>query len=146
MPYTIQEIEDALVAAMQADDGVSGACRTIGSYNGEAADLVAQLEQMTVPLPAVWAVYNGSALNFRSFGVWEDAMSFVLVVAAKDLRGRSAAAQGAYEVLEALKDALIDSTLDLDIDPLVPVSIDPITVTNRMAVYGFVLKTAVARE
>ena len=139
--YTIQQIEDALVSAMQADDGVSGACRTIESYSGDAADLVAQLEQMTVPLPAVWAVYNGSAFNESANNSFDDEMKFVLLVAAKDLRGRVAAAQGVYEILEALKTLFIGKNLGLDIEPLHPVSIDPVAVTNRLAIYGFVVRT-----
>ena len=141
MSYTIQEIEDALVAAMQTDDGVSGACKTLESYSGDAADLVGQIEQLTVPLPAVWAVYNGSAFNESASNSFDDEMKFVLLVAAKDLRGRVAAAQGVYEILESLKTLFIGKNLGLDINPLRPISIDPVVVTNRLAIYGFILRT-----
>jgi len=141
MAYTIIQVEDKLVAVMKADAGLSAACKTIDSFSGEAADLVDQIEQMTALLPAVWAVFGGSIFTESANRSFDDEMRFIILVAAQNLRSRAAAAHGVYEILELLKGLLTNNNLGFNIEPLHPISIDPIAVTNRLAIYGVTFKT-----
>jgi phage gp37-like protein len=146
MGYKIAEIEDAILTAMQADADLSSACKTIDSFGGEAADLLAQAEQMIIPVPAVWVAFTGSDFTEAANRSYDEAMNFIFLIASKDLRGRSAAARGAYEIIEMLKSLLIDNNLGLDIEPLHPVSLDIVGITNRLAVYGLSFKTSFSTD
>ncbi len=115
----------------------------VGDLGPETVD---QIEKLTAPLPAVWAAYGGSVFTEAANRSFDDEMIFNLLVAAKDLSGRTAAAQGAYAILEKLKTLLIDNNLGLDIEPIHPVSIDAILVTNRLAIYGFRIKTSFSMD
>jgi hypothetical protein len=68
-------------------------------------------------------------------------MTISIVVIAKDLRGRKSQRVGVYEILEILKDELIDNDLGLDIEPLSPVKIMPVLTSDKFSVYLFALKT-----
>jgi len=142
--YEIEDIEDAILDAIRKDKDLPDMCRTIASYSGEQADLMAEIEKMTMPLPAVFVAYAGSVFEEPANRAFTDEMTFILFVAAKNLRGRNQAARGVYEILEKLKTLLINNNLSLYIEPLHPVSIDPVGVSSKIAVYGLVLKTLFA--
>jgi len=140
--YTIAQMEDAILDALKADEILSDLCRTIDSYNGEALEFAQELDQTVIALPAVLVLYTGSAFSEPANRSFDDEMNFLLLVAASNLAGRKSAARAAYEILEAVKDCLIDVNLDLDIEPLHPVGVDLVAVTKRTAVYGLNLKTS----
>lgn len=139
--FTINEIEDAILAAIRGDAGLAAVCKTIEPFAGDLETLAAKIDRLIDPLPAVWTVYRGSLFTESANRSYDDEMSFAVLVAAKSLRGRDAAKKEAYEILELLKSLLVDNNLGLDIDPLEPVSIELVAISDRWAIYGFILKT-----
>jgi phage gp37-like protein len=140
MAYLIATVEDAIVEALKGSD-LAAIARTIDSYHGEIDDLVAEVKRITVPLPAVFVLYAGSVFNEAANRSFDDEQTFTIVCVAKSLRSRADLRGGMYDLLEVVKTALIDENLDLDIEPLHPVSIDPALVTKEISVYAFHIKT-----
>jgi phage gp37-like protein len=140
MVYSIADIEDAIVEALQGS-GLAAIAKTIDSYHGEIDDLVKEVRSLTVPLPAVFVLYAGSVFDEAANRSFDDEQTFVVVAVAKSLRSRADLREGMYDLLEAVKTALIDQDLDLDIEPLHPVSIEASLVTKEISVYAFHLKT-----
>jgi len=140
MVLTIKDVEDGTLATLQAATNLTDVCKTVDAYGGELDKLVAQVEALTVNMPAVYVLYAGSDFA-GSRSSWDDNMTISVVVVAKDLRGRKSARVGVYEILEILKDELIDNDLGLDIEPLSPVKIMPVLTSDKFSVYLFALKT-----
>jgi phage gp37-like protein len=141
MAYSIADIEDAIVKALQ-DSDLADIAKTIDSYHGEIDDLVAEVKRLTVPIPAVFVLYAGSSFDEAANRSFDDEQTFTVVCVAKSLRSRAALREGMYDLLEAVKTALIDENLDLDIEPLHPVSIEASMVTKELSVYAFHIKTS----
>ncbi len=144
--YTITEIENAIVKELQDDTTVVALAKTIAAYSGGVPDLLEEIDKLIAPFPAVWVVYGGSYFSEVANRSFDDQMTIMLLTAAKDLRGRESAAAGVFDILERLKTVLINNNLNLNIEPLHPVSIEPVAVTSRMAVYGFTLKTSFSMD
>jgi len=138
--YTIAEIEDAIVAALKASP-LQDICRTIDAYHGEIDDLAGEVKQLLVQMPAVFVLYAGSRFGETANRSFDDEMTFTCVAVAKDLRGRAHLRAGIYEILEALKAALIDQDLGLDIEPLHPIGIEATMVTRAVSIYSFDIRT-----
>jgi phage gp37-like protein len=145
MAYAIADIEDAIVEALQASD-LATVARTIDSYHGEIDDLVKEVRSLTVPLPAVFVLYAGSLFDETANRSFDDEQTFTVVCVAKSLRSRAALRDGMYDLLEAVKTALIDQNLDLDIEPLHPVRIEAALVAKDLSVYGLDFKTVISLD
>ncbi len=141
MAYAIADIEDAIVAALKASP-LQNICRTIDTYHGEIDDLVGEVRRLTVPLPAVFVLYTGSVFDEKANRSFDDEQTFTIVAVARSLRSRAELREGMYEILEAVKAALIDKDLDLAIEPLHPISIEASLVTKEISVYSFDIRTS----
>ena len=141
MAYTIADIEDSIVDALKAS-GLAAIAKTIDSYHGEIEDLVGEAKKLLIPLPAVFVLYGGSQFDETANRSFDDEQIFTVVVVARDLRGRASLRTGVYDILEELKNTLIDNNLDLDIEPLHPIRIDPLAITKGLSIYGFDFKTS----
>jgi len=145
MDDSIETIEDAILAALQASD-LDDTCKTIATYHGEIDDLVKELKQLTLPIPAVFVLYAGSKFDETANRSYDDEQFFTIVCVAKELRGRDKLRTGIYAMLEICKTTLIDNNLGLNIAPLHPVTIEPMAVTKMFSVYGFDLKTSFSMD
>jgi hypothetical protein len=110
--------------------------------HGEIDNLVSLTSQLTIPLPAVYVIYGGSAYDESANRSYDDEMSFTIIVIAKDLRGDQKLKAAMYPILEELKAVLIDNDLDLDIEPIHPIRIEPTIVTRVFSIYSFDVKTS----
>ena len=144
MPYTITQIEDAIVAELQGSATLASLCKVISSYHGEIDDLVSQVSQLTIALPAVYVLYGGSAYDETANRSYDDEMDFTVIVIAKDLRGDQKLRAAMYPILEEIKTVLIDNELDLDIEPIHPVRIEPTLITKLFSIYSFDIKTSLS--
>ncbi|MFH2011682.1 MAG: phage protein Gp37 [Pseudomonadota bacterium] len=144
MAYTIADIEDAIVDALK-DSGLADIANTIDSYHGEVEDLVGEVKRLIIPLPAIFVLYGGSQFDETANRSFDDEQTFTIISIAKDLRGRGTSLRtGIYEMIEIQKTTLIDNNLDLDIEPLHPIRIDPLAITKGLSIYGFDLKTSLS--
>jgi len=145
MALTIAQIEDAIIAALQASD-LADVCKTIDTYGGEIEDLMREVATLIIPLPAVFVLYMGSKLSEPANRSYDDELTFGLVAITKSLRGRADLRTGMYEILEILKTKglLIDNNLGLEpkIEPLKPDTIEVILATKIFYAYRFDLKTS----
>lgn len=144
MGYTITQIEDAIVTNLQGSAQLSALCKTIESYHGEIDDLVSQASQLIMPLPAVYVLYGGSVYDETANRSYDDEMDFTVIAIAKDLRGDQKLKAAMYPILEEVKTVLIDNDLDLDIEPIHPVRIEPTLITKLFSIYSFDIKTSLS--
>ena len=144
MAYTITQIEDAIVAKLQASAVLTALNATIASYHGEIDDLVKQAKQLTVKLPAIYTLYGGSNFDESANRSFDDEMSFTVIVIAKDLRGDAKLEAAMYPILEEIKTVLIDNDLGLNIEPLHPIGIDSLLVTKMFSIFAVEFKTLIS--
>ena len=144
--HTIEEIEDGNVEVLKAS-ALKDVAKTIGPYHGEMDSLIGELKQLTVHLPAVFVLYSGSQFTESANRSYDDEPVFSVIAITKDLHGRGSLRTGMYEILEELKDALIDNDLGFgDIEPLHPINIEPILITQSFSVYALDVKTTFSRD
>ena len=141
MTYPISEIHDAIANELQGTAGLSALCKTIAGYHGELDDLIGQASQLIIPLPAVYVLYGGSTFDESANRSFDDEMEFTIIAIAKDLRGDQKLKAAMYPILEEIKTALIDNDLNLNIEPLHPIRIEPTLITKTFSVYSFDIKT-----
>lgn len=142
MSYTITQIEDAIVAELKASNVLTALNATIASYHGEIDDLIKLAGQLTIKLPAIYALYGGSSFDESANRSFDDEMHFTIVAIAKDLRGDDKLKAAMYPILEEIKAILIDNNIDLNIEPLHPLRIEPSLITKLFSIYSFDLKTS----
>lgn len=137
MSYTIEAIEDAIIAAVDAITAVT--IKTVKSYNGDLDQ--ADLRRLTGPLPAVYVIYGGS--KYVDHGARKvEAMRYRLLVCDKNLRAEAEARRGGtgnpgtYAMLNAIRDALCGEQLSMTITPLALLREDPIFNGSGISVYG----------
>lgn len=142
--YTITQIEDAIIAELKAAAGLTALCPAdrITPYHGEIDLLVKQIEQLTIALPAIYGIYGGSGYVEDANRSYSEEFNYSVVCVAKDLRGNEKLKAAIYPILEEMKSALIDNNLDLNIEPLHPVRIDPTLITRFFSIYSFDIKTS----
>ena len=139
--YMISEIEDKIITALQGS-GLVDICKTISSYHGEIDDIVAEVMQLKISMPAALVLYGGSRFDETANRSFDDEMQFSIVFIAKDLRGRENLKTGIYAMLEAAKATLVDNDLGLNIEPLHPISIEAAMITKLFSIYVFDIKTS----
>ncbi len=140
MAYTIEQIEDAIIAALEPLKASLGV-RTIATYQGELD--VKELSSQTSPLPAVYLIYGGS--KYAEHGARKiENIAFDLILCGKSLRSDEDAKRGVYAMIEATRDILYASDLDLQIYPLTFDEARPLWCTRGISVYGARYKTAQA--
>jgi len=111
---TIEEAEDAIVTALEADSTLSDLVSTFGSCQGtwtEARDELARR------LPAVTVMFAGGKHEARGMGDGVLQGEWHLLVGARNLRreaARRTSDAGAYAIAEAVIATLDDQHLDLD--------------------------------
>jgi len=141
MPYSIEDIEDAIVAALAASD-LADTCSPIDHYSGSIDDLVEQMKKSPPRKPAIFVLYLGSQFHQPANRSYDDEQFFAVIAVSRDHRGADARRSGVYALLEIIKATLIDNELGLDnIEPIEPVEIEIVEIAERLSMYSFVCKT-----
>lgn len=147
MSYTITQIEDAIIAALEPLKSSRGV-RLIDSYR-EELDSEEDIQRAVRNFPALLVVYSGS--RYAEHGSrkvqW---MSFTVFVMDKSLREAGeqrrggAHGPGAYVLLDDTRDTLVEQRLSLDIYPFRLVGETPVWFGKGIAVYAAEYETAQA--
>lgn len=135
----IATVEDALLDAINSSP-MAGYLKTARSYQGDLADAI---ENVVLRFPAALVVFRDSAYDRGGHPVhlYEQAMSFSILVADGNLRGErerrkgGGGSPGTYTMLKDLRDAVAGKTFGLGIDPLEIVSEASVVQTKRISVY-----------
>ncbi len=137
--YTIKQIEDRIVEVLR--DGLSAA-RTVAAYHGEISNITEDFKKFLKPLPAVYVLYSGSKFNETANRSYDEEVTYTIVVIAGNLRAPEKHMEIAYQILEEIKGILIGKNLGLDIEPLQPLAIEALIVTDIFSIYAFDLETS----
>jgi len=121
--YTITEIENAIVTALDADP-INTYAKTIESYDGQ---LEQEIGKTLLILPAVLPVFAGDRFTEASGSntVYNRICDWDVLVAFRNLRGESATRRGVsgaseigiYEALDDVRSKLVGENLGLEIEP-----------------------------
>ncbi len=119
--YQIHEIEDAIIAALEADAALAAARVPVKSL-GYVPDRD-ELKKYIAAFPAVYVVYAGEdGERIGPIGAEGITWNWTVLVGARNLRGESDARRdensGAYWMIDRVKTALRDNDLGLSISPL----------------------------
>jgi len=139
MSYTIEQIEDAIINALQPLKASLGV-RTIKSYQGEL-DSEDDIKRIVRLFPAIFVVYGGS--EYAEHGSRKvETINYILFVCDRSLRREEEARRGGssnpgtYEMLNKIRDELYGSRLSLDIFPLKLLREVPIWFGRGISVYS----------
>lgn len=133
--YTISQIEDAIIARIESQMTYLRTCESL------SLDLLDEISEITIRLPAAYVIY-ASGRYLHMTGAQDREMEFLVVVAAKNLRGDVAARHGkgseigVYKMLDDTRGALTKQACGLDIDSLLPGDEEIIFGAKDMAGYG----------
>ena len=140
--YSVADIEDQVIAKLKASAPLAAICQTIESYGGQLDSLTRDVPSLSIFLPAVLILYSRSGFSEPANRSFDEEMTFTAVIIDKNLRGLADLRTGAYSLLGLVRAVLIDNNLDLNIEPIHPISIEAIWISEEMAVYGFDFKTS----
>lgn len=139
MSYEIEQIEDAIIAALDPLKASLGV-RTIKSYQAELddEDMIARATRL---FPAIIIVYGGS--EYADHGSRKvEKMTYLLFVCDKSLRVEDEARHGGslnpgtYAMLKGTRDLLYEKRLSLDITPLKLLREDPVWFGKGVSIYS----------
>ena len=138
--YTIEEVEDAILATLSADATLSGYVRTFDRLPWERAGEIGRLVKR---YPAVLVAYAGGEDSSGNFGVCDHAGRFVVWCAARNLRSPGAAAagvtaseKGVYEMLDDVLSALHFSGLGIDVISCVSRRVVPLAASPGVTIFS----------
>jgi len=143
--YTITEIEDAIINALNASS-MGQYCKKIGSYQieGLPQDLEDQIRIFAGQLPCVLIVYSESIFEHFPNKQQTEEMIFSILVCAQSLRGGGESRRGGvgtYKMLDDLRSILTGQKFDLQIDPLLPLNRRAEVNTKNFSAYSMDFKT-----
>jgi phage gp37-like protein len=127
-------LEDAVLAALQGQLGTT--VNTLESYQGNWRT---DLQDQGWRLPAVLVLLAGARSEVATLGSYDLTVDLTVLVVVKQLRGQAAGrreAGGAYQILAAIRQALWQQDLGLDILPLALVKEEPLLNNREFTVYA----------
>ena len=134
-----EQIEDAILAALKAQMSYVRTCET---YAGQ---LEAEIDKLVINFPAVFVSYTGSDLDcIDNASNFNEAVGFSILVAAKNLKGKTAArkdAYGCYQMIREVLTVLTNKNLGLNIEKLKPTKVSLLYISTTMAIYGIDFQT-----
>ena len=137
--YSIEEIEDAIVAALEA----SARLNYVKTVERMPWDRINDLERFLARYPAIVVAYQGGTDNNDNYAVSDHRGEFSILCAHKNVRSPSAAARGittaekgVFDMLKDVTNALNFSSLGLDIIACKTLGIRPIAATESMTVFS----------
>ncbi|MDA8326212.1 MAG: DUF1834 family protein [Nitrospiraceae bacterium] len=134
---TFVDIEDNIIAALKA--GLPY-LRAVETYAGQ---LDKEIGELALGFPAAYVAYQGSQFEWVDGETWLEKPTFKVLVAARSLRIVSGinedvrkGAQGAYQVVTDVLNALTNQTFGLAIYKLRPVKTELIAIMKTTAIYS----------
>lgn len=140
--YTITEIEDSIIDALKGS-AMGEYCKKIDSFQIEEGDLEEQIRIFAGQIPCALIIYSEGNYNHPP-SRQEKEMFFSILVCAQSMRGSGQARRGSigtYQMMDDLRSALTGKRLDLEIDPLFPVSETAEVNTKMFSAYSMRFKT-----
>ncbi len=137
--YAWGEIEDAVLAVLQAEMGEQA--NTLDHYQG---DWRRDLSRKTWRLPAVLVRLEEGRAGQVGWGAYEVTLDLTVLVITQQLRGEAHNRRGkggAYDLVQAVKQALWHRDLGLEILPLALAEERPLLNTAEHTVYGLRFRT-----
>lgn len=137
--YTVEEIEDAIIATLRADATLAAYVRT---FERMPWDNIESLEKLLKNYPAIVVAYQGGADDNGMYGVCDQEGRFSILCANKSVRAISSAARGAvgavgvYGMLKDVLAAVNYSSLGLDIFSCTIAGVRIIAVTPTLSVFA----------
>jgi phage gp37-like protein len=139
----LAEIENGIVATIKAATGMLY-LKTCDSYAGQIDE---GLNEVVRSYPAVWVTFGGSAKPTKTgANTWKVPATFVVMVAARNVRNEKAARVGtvnevgAYQILKDVRALLLNQDLGLEIERLAPGAIKTLYNTkvgkDALAIYS----------
>lgn len=141
--YTIKQIEDAILTAIDSLSGSLGV-KTIKVYEGQIE--TGEFLQTIEPVPIIYLVYAGSNYIDKDARQIRE-MTFVLFCIDKSLGNRHKAGigdntnPGTHAMLDGIRTALLNKRLSLTIFPFSLISEDIIGFVQGYAIYSATYKT-----
>jgi len=123
----LENVEDAIVAALANDASIKAFAKTVTSFQGELTR--ARAASVAIQLPAVLVGYAGGPT--QTFGAWsfQSKTRWQVTVACENFRSasspRKGTEKGAYDLIKDVLRVLSGQTLGLDIGELKPISVEP---------------------
>jgi len=125
----IETIQEAIITQLETIEGVP----LVEGWQGDIEDLL----KMPKRLPALYVIYQGA--EFEPFEQAGDlptaALSYVIVLIARNLKSREAGSSGCYALIEAVRTKLIGYQIE-DYDFLRPVREELILAAGGVLAYG----------
>jgi phage gp37-like protein len=132
----IEEIQDLLLEQLAAIPGVA----TVEPWEGDSIDDIMQSHLRT---PALYVIYRGAM--FDPYDLAGDmpmaSMEYMIVLIAKNLKGRTAGASAGYTLIEGVRRRLINRQIG-EYDFLRPVREDLLSVQGGLRAYGMIYQLA----
>lgn len=138
--YSIEQIEDAIVSTLQADETLAGYVKTFERMPWENLDdLVKLLRQY----PAIVVSYAGGDDDTGNFSVTDHAGRYAVMCAHKNVRSPSAAVRGpitgekgVYDMLKDVHSAINFSKLGLDIIRCRSLRVRRVAATKTLTIFS----------
>lgn len=127
-------LEDAVLAALEAQLGAQ--VQTLESYQG---DWRADLQEASRRLPAVLVMLSGTSAAAMAMRSYDLTLNLTVLVLLRQLRGQADGRRsegGAYALLAAIRQALWQQDLGLEILPLALVREEPLLNNREYTVYA----------
>ena len=137
--YSMTTVEDALLAALQAQMGSQ--VQTLETYQG---DWRADLERRIWRLPAALVTLVRQQGEQVAWGSYDLTLDVAVLVLVRQLRGEGEGRRGdngVYELLESVRRALWHQDLGLELQPLALLKEEALLSTPELVVYGAYYRT-----
>jgi phage gp37-like protein len=137
-------VEDAVVAALTEE--LDGRVETLASYQG---DWLVDLQRENWRFPAVLVQLAQSRGEQVTLGSYDLSLEFTVLVMVRHLRGEAAGrrdANGIYQILAGVRQALWHQDLGLELQPLNLIREEPLLSNQEFSVYAAHYGTALVQD
>jgi phage gp37-like protein len=138
--YSVEEIEDALVSTLQANETLDGYVKT---FEKMPWNRIADLKKYLKQYPAIIVAYRGGNDDTGNFSVMDHAGLFAVMCAHQNVRSPSAAAsgpvsgeKGVYDMLNDVLNVLNFSKLGLDIIMCKAKGVRAVAATQSLTIFS----------
>lgn len=119
MNYTIRQIEDAIITALSPLLSANGGpLKTVASYEGQFGEAVDAANQTMAVLPAALVTFTGAACAPSGAPLFTRTVRFAVLHGSSNLASERARRRDVYTLLDSTRPLLNNSSLGLDITPL----------------------------
>lgn len=134
----IEDIEDKIIALLEASEEIKNNVKTIDTFNGDLAVIGKEARLF----PAVYACWLGFEDEQRENGSFDRFHTFDVILMTKNLRGNKASVRGddnktgAYYLFKQIEKAVQRKDTGLDnLDEIIIKAVDPHEISKGVAIY-----------